>query len=102
VRVRRPVEAVRGSASASAFNLLFKVYRVLRPGLVVLFFFACVTHVRKLDPTMLLAAGLVLANAAGIALVQYTGMDRYGAPFYPLMATVVFAAVFGTLKPRPS
>ena len=99
-RMREPVAAFRFSPNAAAFNALFRLYRVLRPPIIVAFLLACVAHLRRGDATMLLAAGLLLANAAGIALLQYTGMDRYGAPFYPLMATVAFAWLFSPPHPK--
>lgn len=98
-RPRREVGGMRGSNNALVFHRVFEVYRYVRPVIIIAFLATGLLHLRRRDAAMTAAAALIVGNALAIALVQFTGMDRYGTPFYPLMAVAAFAGVFGAGAP---
>ena len=93
-RSRINIEYLRSSQAARWFNELFWTFRFTRPLLAVLFLvglgFALFNRAYPIAGIGLIA----LAHAVAMAVLVLSMIDRYGAPFKPLMAAVVVYALF--------
>lgn len=94
-RSERSIAYVRDSNAARWFNELFWAYRQARPVLAVLFLaglaLALAARVRPLAAIGLLALG----NALALAVLVFSPIDRYSAPFQPL---IVVLAIYGASR----
>ena len=88
-RVRESALPLRQSASAAWYNELFWMERFLGPLVGVLFLLGLAFAIR--DRVWLLAGlgGLVVANAAALAVLVFSDYDRYSVPFRGLTAILV-------------
>lgn len=90
----RDTRGVHRSPNAKVFGAAYAAFWWGRPGMVLLFVAGLGRAVMRADVPLAVGGLLVVANAAAIALVQFTGLDRYGTPFFPVM-TAVGLAMFG-------
>lgn len=94
-----------GSSNLVAFNVLFWVYRQARPFVGALCLLGMLWALWRRCWGMFAAGLVVVGNAAGLALVVFSSLDRYGAPLKPLVAALAVYAVYGlarALLPRES
>lgn len=94
-RTNRDITRAAMSGHARLFARWWGVEDAVRPMLAGLFVIGGLVALVRRDGVMLVIALLVAANAAALAVLTLSGIDRYGVPYEPLLRIV---AVYGAWR----
>lgn len=87
-------EALRGSANARAYDVLYVVFQYGRPVLLLLLPLAGARMFARSDYAGVTIVAMIVGNALAVAVLSGGGEARYGMPLWPLMTACVFAGLF--------
>lgn len=99
-RVVHDASDVHKSPNARALGAWWSVWREARPVLMLLLGLGALRALLRRDVATVVMALFVFGNAAAVVVMQFSGEDRYGMPFFGVAHVAMLLGLFGGVTQR--